>query len=130
MVDYFPSPTAFLPPSPSPPRQYVIITQTWLHPLPLNLNCLAPSLRYLLTQPPPTFTISPALAFLPTNLLGTRVPNFGAPLGMVMVEGCWEPGLEEGDDCMPALCWKVVPTSLITTFPHTSHSYFERNFKI
>ena len=84
----FPSPTAFPPSPPSPPRQYVIITQTWLHPLELN------------TQPPLTFALSPALADCPTNLLGTRVPNFGAPFGMVMVEGCWEPGLEEWDDFM------------------------------
>ena len=79
--------------------------QTWLHPLPLNLNCLAPSLHYLLTQPHPPFAIYHALVVLPTSMLGTRVPNFGAPFGMVMVEGCWEPGLEEGDDSMLPLDW-------------------------
>ena len=32
-------------------------------------------------------------------LFGTRVPNLGALLGMLMVVG-FEPGLEEGDESM------------------------------
>ena len=35
----------------------------------------------------------------PGYLLGTRVPNLGAPLGILMVVGvAWLPGLEEGED--------------------------------
>ena len=35
----------------------------------------------------------------PDYLLGTRVPNLGAPLGMLMVAGAARlPGLEEGED--------------------------------
>ena len=38
-------------------------------------------------------------AFGPSYLLGTRVPNLGAPLGMLMVAGAARlPGLEEGED--------------------------------
>lgn len=34
------------------------------------------------------------------HLFGTSVPNFGAPLGMVMAVAAWLPGLEEGEESM------------------------------
>ena len=40
-------------------------------------------------------------------LFGTSVPNFGAPLGMVMVVGAMVPGLELGEESMLPLDWKT-----------------------
>merc|ERR1719239_1088811 len=59
----------------------------------------------------------------PTNtLFGTRVPNLGGLLGMLMVVG-FEPGLEEGDESM-------LPLDMVTGFFRYLLAFFFVTFKV
>merc|ERR1719264_339515 len=56
------------------------------------------------------------------TLLGTRVPNLGALLGMLMVVGL-EPGLEEGEESM-------LPLDMVSWFFCCLFTFFFVTFKL